>query len=322
MLCQHRIIIKLHDYGGYCPSPLMFLASVAAVTKRIRLMTGCILPAFHHPIQIAAETGQLDAISHGRLDVGFARDYLPYEFAAFGVDIDSSRDRFEQTIHAVKKLWTEKNVTMTSSFFQFQQANSLPMPTQQPYPPIWGAAVNSRQSFAWLGEQGLGLLVTPPLHNWEDLVEKLAIYRESFVPNAVTKKPTIAISLPLLVRDTEVDAEKEGNQYLAEYLRVWANAADAWNDCTSNNYPGYTGMSFALRQNSPQNMKDTLQALIGTPQSVARNLQKLHKTTGIDRILWQVDFGGQSFQSSMTTLKLFIKEVLPLIADKRFYAII
>src|SRR3990167_7852138 len=79
----------LHDYGGYCPSPLIFLASVAAITKHIRLMTGCILPAFHHPIQIAAETALLDAISKGRLDVGFARAYLPYEFSAFGIDIDT-----------------------------------------------------------------------------------------------------------------------------------------------------------------------------------------------------------------------------------------
>lgn len=45
----------LHPYGGYCPSPIQFLTAIAARTKNIRLMTGCILPAFHHPIQLAAE---------------------------------------------------------------------------------------------------------------------------------------------------------------------------------------------------------------------------------------------------------------------------
>ncbi len=149
----------LHDYGGYCPSPLMFLSSVAAVTKRIRLMTGCILPAFHHPIQIASETALLDAISKGRLDVGFARAYLPYEFSAFGIDIETSRERYEQTIQSVKKLWTERNVTADTPFFRLKNVNCLPVPTQQPHPPIWGAAVNSRQSFAWLAEQGFQLLL-------------------------------------------------------------------------------------------------------------------------------------------------------------------
>lgn len=104
----------LHSYGGYCPSPLMFLASVAAITTNIRLMTGCILPVFHHPLQIAANSSMLDAISKGRLDVGFARAYLPYEFSAFEIDMDESRDKYQETIAAVKKLWTEKNVSVAS----------------------------------------------------------------------------------------------------------------------------------------------------------------------------------------------------------------
>ena len=43
----------LHPYGGYCPNPIVFLSAVGVLTKRIRLMTGCILPAFHHPSYIA-----------------------------------------------------------------------------------------------------------------------------------------------------------------------------------------------------------------------------------------------------------------------------
>jgi len=73
----------LHPYGGYCPDPVAFLSAIAAVTKKIRLMTGCILPVFHHPVKIAAKTAMLDAISDGRVDVGFARAYLPHEFSTF-----------------------------------------------------------------------------------------------------------------------------------------------------------------------------------------------------------------------------------------------
>ncbi|MBO2454943.1 LLM class flavin-dependent oxidoreductase [Actinomadura barringtoniae] len=101
----------LKDYGGYCPSPLGFLASVASCTSQIRLMTGCIQAAFHHPVQIAAETAMVDAISDGRLEVGFARAWLPYEFEAFGVPLDESRARFQATIEAVLRLWTEEKVT-------------------------------------------------------------------------------------------------------------------------------------------------------------------------------------------------------------------
>jgi alkanesulfonate monooxygenase SsuD/methylene tetrahydromethanopterin reductase-like flavin-dependent oxidoreductase (luciferase family) len=299
----------LHDYGGYCPSPLMFLASIASLTKNIRLMTGCILPAFHHPIQIAAKTAQLDAISNGRVDVGFARAYLPYEFSAFNIDMDESRSRYEETISATIQLWTQRNVTISSKFFNFKNVNSLPLPTQKYHPPIWGAAVNSRQSFAWLGEQGFGLLVTPSLTGLQELSNKIKIYRECFVPNSVFKSPTVTISLPLLIRHNEKDALLESDNYLSEYTKVWANATDSWNSHVSNNYPGYTNMSQIIKSNTPSTMRETNQAIIGNPDTVIRRINELVETTQVNQILWQVDFGAQPLNSSMETLKLFNKHV-------------
>lgn len=303
----------LHSYGGYCPSPLMFLASVASITTNIRLMTGCILPVFHHPLQIAADTAMLDALSGGRLDVGFARAYLPYEFSAFEVDIEDSREKYQETIFAVKKLWLEKNVSIKSKFFNFNGVSSLPKPTQNPYPPLWGAAVNSRQSFAWLGEQGFNLLVTPPLSGLDALADKLEIYLEEFIPNEVNQKPQIALSLPLFICTEKEEAEKEGDKYLSEYIRVWADAADSWNNFTSSNYPGYSDMSCALRQNNPQYMRGTNQAIIGTPTMVAEKINQIITSRKIDQILWQIDFGGQKINPMMNTLSLFVNEVLPLL---------
>ena len=70
-----------HPYGGYSPNPLLFLTAAAMVTKKARLISGAVLPAFNHPLKLAGEIGMLDAISHGRLEVGFARAFLPHEFA-------------------------------------------------------------------------------------------------------------------------------------------------------------------------------------------------------------------------------------------------
>src|SRR6266545_1095454 len=70
----------LHPYGGYCPSPATFLAAVGAQTSSIRLMTGGVIPSYHHPVQLASQLAMVDALSGGRLDVGMARGYLPYEF--------------------------------------------------------------------------------------------------------------------------------------------------------------------------------------------------------------------------------------------------
>jgi alkanesulfonate monooxygenase SsuD/methylene tetrahydromethanopterin reductase-like flavin-dependent oxidoreductase (luciferase family) len=83
-------------YGGYSPNPIVFLAAAAQRTHTMRLVTGAVLPVFNNPLKLAGELGMLDAISNGRLDIGVARAFLPLEYAAFGVSMDESRERFEE----------------------------------------------------------------------------------------------------------------------------------------------------------------------------------------------------------------------------------
>ena len=60
------------------------------------MVTGAVLPAFNHPLKLAGEIAMLDAISGGRLDVGFARAFLPHEFRRFGRSPDESVARFRE----------------------------------------------------------------------------------------------------------------------------------------------------------------------------------------------------------------------------------
>lgn len=301
----------LHPYGGFCPDPVTFLASVAACTKQIRLMTGCILPVFHHPVQIAAKTAMLDAISNGRLDVGFARAYLPHEFSTFQVSMDGSRDIFEKTIEAVIKLWTEENVSMSTSNFNFNNANSLPKPVQQPHPPIWGAAVMSRQSFSWLGEKGFNLLVTPPLDGLAHLHDKTDVYMETYLSSHPDKAPRVTLSMPLLIADNEKEAIQLSDEYLNKYIQVWASATETWSQHTSTDYPGYTGLGNILRANTPERMRQLLQALVGTPEKVADQINQMARILTLDQIIWQIDFGAQPEAVSRRTVELFIEKVMP-----------
>lgn len=303
----------LHPYGGYCPSPLGFLAAVAARTRHVRLMTGCILPSFHHPVQLAAETAMLDALSGGRLDAGFARAYLPYEFAAFGVPLDGSKERFRETIRTVIRLWTEPSVSVETPFFAFQNAHSMPAPVQRPHPPVWGAAVRTADSFAWLGAEGHNLLITGSLTSLEALAGSIAIYRKAFTPPAHNPdaKPQVAISLPLYIADSAAAADEEGNAYLSRYLGVWLSAASAWDNVSSRDYPDYTGMSWAIRTASPAGLRRNGGAIVGCAAQVVDAVAQLRERLDIDQILWQIDFGAMPRERAQRTLTCFIDTVMP-----------
>src|ERR1700681_802906 len=105
-----------HYYGGYSPTPIVFLAAAAQRTKRARLVTGAVLPVFNNPLKLAGEIGMLDAISGGRLDVGFARAFLPHEFRRFGISPNESVARFREGIEQIELLLTDDHATHRGQF--------------------------------------------------------------------------------------------------------------------------------------------------------------------------------------------------------------
>ncbi|MCQ4080760.1 LLM class flavin-dependent oxidoreductase [Streptomyces sp. RB6PN25] len=308
----------LRDYGGYCPSPLGFLTAASARTSRIRLMTGGIQASFHHPVQLAAETSQLDAISGGRLEVGFARAWLPYEFEVFGIDLDDSRERFTTTIEAVLKLWTETSATEDTPFFRYTDATSLPPVTQTPHPPVWVAAVRSRESFAWIGHQGLSLLIASPPKEDElpRMREMVEVYRETFEEEhgASGHRPRVGLSVPLYVADTDAEASRNAEPLLREYLRVWGEAAASWTGVTSSAYPGYSTPGKTFLAAARADVLSTATGVVGSPGTVIDKIATLRDQLCLDTMLWQIDYGGQDWPSMERNITLFAREVMPKIS--------
>src|SRR5439155_19572904 len=77
-----------HHYGGYSPNPIVFLAAAAQRTRRTRLVTRAVLPAFNPPLKLAGEIPMLDALSRRRPHVGFAAAFLPPELPRSRVSPD------------------------------------------------------------------------------------------------------------------------------------------------------------------------------------------------------------------------------------------
>src|SRR5258707_5674727 len=143
-----------HYYGGYSPNPIVFLAAAAQRTSRAGLVTGAVLPALHHPLKLAGEIAMLDALARRRLDVGFARAFLPHEFRRFGRSPDESVARFREGIEQVDLLLSRENVTHHGRFHAIENTTSLPRPTQRPRPKFYVAALNTPDSFEFAGRMG------------------------------------------------------------------------------------------------------------------------------------------------------------------------
>ena len=138
-------------YGGYSPNPLLFLAAASQRTKKMRLITGAVVPAFNNPLKLAGEIAMLDGISQGRLDVGFARAFLPHEFRRFKISPDESVARFREGVEQIGLLLTTEHATHRGQFHSFEDLTSLPRPTQRPRPKFYVASTRTPDSFEFAG---------------------------------------------------------------------------------------------------------------------------------------------------------------------------
>ena len=163
-------------YGGFCPSPVVFLTAAARHSTKARLITGAVLPVFNHPLKLAGELAMLDAFSEGRLEIGFARAFLPHEFQRFGISLDESRAQFEEGMAQVQLLLSNENVSSEGRFHRFRNVTSLPQPTQKPHPPFWIAAFTTEKVLR--GRSGHGIMAIPTAG--PVLAEAIGAYREAW----------------------------------------------------------------------------------------------------------------------------------------------
>jgi len=302
-----------HDYGGHTPSPLVLLASIAVRTRHMRLITGAAIPAFNHPIKLAAEMAMVDNLSNGRLDAGFGRAFIPEEFAALGISMEESRARFDERIALIQRLWTEDRVTDEGRFQRFQNVHLTPRPVQKPHPPIWIAAVLSESSFVWAGEHGYHLMIVPFAGSLERTAAFVRTYREAWAgaghpPGA----ERIQMSFHCYVAETHEAAIEGFKEPVHRYVEVFGEALSSWDGLAdSPNYPGYDKMVGAIRAQTPESLREGRVAYVGTPAEVVEQVRYTREIFGEVEPSMQINFGGISTAEAMRTLELFAREVMP-----------
>ncbi len=300
------------DYGGHSPNPVAFLSAVAARTRQIRPITGAVIPAFNHPVKLAAELAMLDNLSQGRLDAGFGRAFLPKEFEVFGVSIEDSRARYEEGIEIVTRLWTEDRVSYQGKFHSFHDVHLMPRPVQRPHPPIWVAAIASRESFVWAGRRGYNVMIVPYAGGIDRVREMVRAYREAWrdaghPPGA----EQVQTSLHCYVAETRREAVEGARPRVERYIDVFGEAVSSWAGLQSGQYAGYGKMVESIARTTIESMLETNQALIGTPDEVVEQLRFQIEVFGEIEPSMQINFGGMSDREAFRTLELFAARVMP-----------
>ena len=130
--------------GGDPTQPIFdgwtILGAIAESTQRTRIGLNVTGNLYRHPGLLAKIAVTVDHLSKGRLEFGIGAAWNEPEFKQQGLPFPSAADRIrmlDESIKAIKLLWSEPRTTFKGRFYQFEDAIAEPKPVQKPHPPIW-----------------------------------------------------------------------------------------------------------------------------------------------------------------------------------------
>jgi alkanesulfonate monooxygenase SsuD/methylene tetrahydromethanopterin reductase-like flavin-dependent oxidoreductase (luciferase family) len=299
-------------YGGYSPNPILFLAAAAQRTKKMRLITGAVVPAFNNPLKLAGEIAMLDAISHGRFDVGFARAFLPHEFRRFRISPDESVARFREGLEQIELLLTQENVTHHGEFHSFDNVTSLPRPTQKPRPKFYIASTRTADSFEFAGRAGHALM-SIPIGPLKDLIP---IYRKAWRDAGHPGDGEVMIAFHMFCHEDAKRAREIPRPQFEDYFVALFESAGEWTKGTaSKDYKGYDESIGRMKNFTLENQIDSRGAFVGTPDEIKGIIRDFEQKNGkFEHASLQINFGTLDFAEAQKSMRLFAKEVIPAFA--------
>ncbi len=220
---------------------LTTLAAIAARTRNVALGTACLASMpLRHPIQLAHQWASLDVISGGRMILGACMGTSPsvsephrLEYEAFGYDGRSRPRRMEESIRALRALWTSEHASFEGKYVRFEDVNLRPKPVQQPCPPIWIASnpfsfnstsdVASRalQRVAEMADGWLMDVVDPAVFS-----DQLAVVEEHMRAAGRTGRMPTGVHHMVNIQDDRAAAYEEAGNFLKTYYHF--DFIDEW----------------------------------------------------------------------------------------------
>jgi len=137
--------------------PLTVMASIAAVTSRVRLQTGILIAPLRAPAHLAKTVATLDQLSGGRIDLGVGTGWQEEEFTAQGLDYARRGPLLTETMRACRAMWSQMPATYEWAGRTCTDVYCAPQPAQERLP-VWFSGTMNAANVDRIVEMGDGWL--------------------------------------------------------------------------------------------------------------------------------------------------------------------
>lgn len=149
-----------HHSAGWeiIASPELMIAAAAQRTRTIKLGTGVSSLPYHHPFILADRMVQLDHMTRGRAMFGVGPGALTSDAYMLGIDAITQRQRMDEALGVIMRLFKGETVTHESDWFTMREARLQLAPYTHPHMPVAVASTFSPAGPQSAGKHGVGVL--------------------------------------------------------------------------------------------------------------------------------------------------------------------
>jgi luciferase family oxidoreductase group 1 len=291
---------------GYLSRPVQLASYLAGRTSRLRVGTAVIVVPLHHPLVVAEEIATLALLAPGRIDIGLGRGYQHYEFERFGLELESGRARWEESVDIILRALAGGPFSYEGKLFRIPETTIFPA-LEGPRPPIWITA-QSPDSVEAAVRRGFNVLTG----GFGVPVERMAEFRRLFDRTVAEVKPAkplaVGVQRAVYVTDSAADAraaaeEARWNMRVTLSLRNHYERVEA-------------GQAVAVPAPTEPDVDDLLDRflVIGTPETCVRQIERLRREVGITHFNCSFWFGDLAQARVLRSMELFAREVMPAFA--------
>ncbi len=263
---------------------LTTLTAIGAVTEKIELGTGSLIP-FRHPLLTALMAGTITQLVGPRLILGFGAGTFDHEFEAIGWGDMNRVEAVRSNAEILKRVFTENDVTYDDGIFSFENVTIEPKPVGGRVP-FWYCGATPR-SARLAAEYADGWM--PGRISLASMKKRIEVMKE-MTDASGRPMPTVAVIPPTSIEETREAALKDVN---VPGLLAWANKA-----------------KFAVKP--PSGSFETVedlegQLIVGNPDQAVEELKKF-EAIGTEHVVFDFRF---KFDRFFEQIELLGTEVLP-----------
>jgi alkanesulfonate monooxygenase SsuD/methylene tetrahydromethanopterin reductase-like flavin-dependent oxidoreductase (luciferase family) len=302
------------DYS-FCPDNLQLMTYLAGVCPNIHLGTAAVILPWHDPLRVAEQAAVLDLLSKGRLRLGLGRGLARREFAAFRGTMNESRERFDEAAPMIVDALRTGVMEGNGRFYPQPRVAIRPHPKYNFDGRIYAVASSedSVDAAARLGAHMVMFSDRP----WPLRLPAITRNRELFRKYHGAEAPPLMIADFCVCWPSLAEAEELARRYMGTFVHSNFEHYELLGEhfAQVKGYDAYAQKAEIARKGGMDGAIDGFMkaAVWGPPDRVLRELETRRAVIGEFELDTAFRFGGIPYETAEASLRLFAKEVLPVL---------